>query len=116
MRTKKIAGSLKPPRSAKQPEIESRDSGRRPKARADAAEWSVAAAKAKFSEVVASAALSPQTIKRNGKPVAVVVDFDEWQRKSQRKGSLVEFLLSSPLRGSGIDLERVRDEPRDIDL
>ena len=35
------------------------------------AEWSVASAKAKFSEVVASAATSPQTIKRNGKPVGI---------------------------------------------
>lgn len=80
------------------------------------AEWSVASAKAKFSEVVASAATSPQTIKRNGKPVAVVVGIDEWQRKTHRKGSLAEFFLNSPLRGSNLDLERSEIEPRDIKL
>jgi hypothetical protein len=33
-----------------------------------------------------------------------------------RKGSLVEFFAKSPLRGAGIDLERLDDKPREIDL
>jgi len=33
-----------------------------------------------------------------------------------RKQSLVEFLMNSPLRGSGINLERDKDTGRDIDL
>jgi catechol 2,3-dioxygenase-like lactoylglutathione lyase family enzyme len=36
--------------------------------------------------------------------------------KSRPKESLAEFLLNSPLCGSDIDLERVRDEPRDLEL
>ena len=40
----------------------------------------------------------------------------EWARKTQRKGSLAEFLLASPLRGADLDLERIRDQPRDLDL
>jgi hypothetical protein len=46
----------------------------------------------------------------------VVVSIDEWARKTMRKGSLAEFLLASPLRGAELDLERVRDEPRDLAL
>jgi prevent-host-death family protein len=59
----------------------------------------------------------PQTITRNGKPSVVMVSVDEWARTTARKGTLVEFLLNSPLRGADIDLERIRenDEPRDLD-
>jgi len=32
------------------------------------------------------------------------------------KQNLAEFLLESPLRGSGLKLERLRDYPRPIDL
>ena len=48
----------------------------------------------------------PQTITRNGKATAVVVSFDEWSRKTSRKGTLAEFLLASPLRGADLDLDR----------
>ena len=80
------------------------------------ADWSVAVAKARFSELVEKAAAAPQTVTRNGKPVAVVVSIDEWARKTRRKGTLVDFLMKSPLRGADIDLERVRGRPRDIEL
>jgi prevent-host-death family protein len=81
-----------------------------------AKEWSVAEAKARLSEMVESAARSPQTITRNGKPVVVVVGIDEWARKTARKGTLAEFFMSSPLRGSDLHLERSKDEPRDVEL
>jgi Arc/MetJ-type ribon-helix-helix transcriptional regulator len=32
------------------------------------------------------------------------------------QGSLHEFLMNSPLRGANLDLERVRDRPRAVDL
>ena len=78
--------------------------------------WTAANAKARLSEVMARAQDSPQTITRNGKPSVIVVSADEWARKVARKGSLAEFLLASPLRGLDIDLERPRDEPRDLAL
>lgn len=78
--------------------------------------WSLANAKARLSEVVDRAQHRPQTITRNGKPSVVVVSVEEWERKTSRKGSLADFLLASPLRGSDIDLERIRDQPRDLDL
>lgn len=75
--------------------------------------WTVAAAKAKLSEVMERAQSAPQTITRNGKPSVVVVSVEEWQRKTGRRGSLAEFLLASPMRGADLDLERQHDEPRD---
>lgn len=78
--------------------------------------WTVARAKAQLSEVIERAQSAPQTITRNGKPSVVVVSAEEWQRKTARKGTLAEFLMESPLRGTGMDLERQRDEPRDLSL
>jgi prevent-host-death family protein len=78
--------------------------------------WTVAGAKARLSEVIERAQSSPQTITRNGKPSVVVVSAEEWQRKTARKGTLAEFLLESPLRGADLNLERQRDEPRDLPL
>jgi hypothetical protein len=46
----------------------------------------------------------------------VVVSAEEWSRKTTRKGTLAEFLLASPLRGTDLDLTRMHDKPRDIDL
>lgn len=73
--------------------------------------WTVAGAKARLSEVIERAQNEPQTITRNGKPSVVVVSVEEWRRKTERRGSLADFLLKSPLRGSELDLDRVRDEP-----
>jgi prevent-host-death family protein len=79
--------------------------------------WTVAEAKAKFSELIERAqARGPQTITRNGKTTAVVVSAEEWQRKTKRKGTLAEFFAAAPLRGSGLVVERTKDTARDIDL
>ena len=78
--------------------------------------WTVAEAKARLSEVIARAQTDPQIITRRGKPCVVVVSAEEWARKTVRKGTLAEFLMASPLRGADLDLERVREPPRDVDL
>jgi prevent-host-death family protein len=75
--------------------------------------WTLASAKARLSEVIDRAQTGPQVITRHGKPNAVIVSAEEWARKTVRKGTLAEFLLSSPLRGTELDLERVQDEPSD---
>ena len=62
--------------------------------------WTVAEAKAKFSQVIEQARTGPQTITRNGRPAAVVVSDEEWKRRTSRSGTLVDFLAASPLRGS----------------
>ncbi len=75
--------------------------------------WSVAEAKAHFSDLVEKAkSQGPQTITRHGKRAAVVVSAEEWNRRSQRENSLVEFLVQSPLAGSGLNVERSVDRAR----
>jgi prevent-host-death family protein len=79
--------------------------------------WTVAQAKAKLSEVIENALThGPQTITRNGRRTAVVVDAKEWERKTERRGSLAEFFKASPLRGSGLKVRRSKDWPRTSDL
>ncbi|HWD59026.1 MAG TPA: type II toxin-antitoxin system Phd/YefM family antitoxin [Stellaceae bacterium] len=79
--------------------------------------WSVAEAKAKLSEVVNRAmSEGPQLITRHGRKAVVVVSAEEWERKTKRVGTLVEFLNKSPLRGSGLKIERAKDGFRPVDL
>jgi len=79
--------------------------------------WTVAQAKAKFSEVLDRAQSDgPQTITRNGHSTAVIVAAEEWERKTRRKGNLAEFFAASPLRRSGLKLHRVSGRPRKVDL
>jgi prevent-host-death family protein len=78
--------------------------------------WSVAEAKARFSEVLDQARATPQTITRNGRRAAVIVSAEEWERRTNRTGTLADFLAASPLRGSGLRVERSRDRPRKVDL
>ena len=79
--------------------------------------WTVAQAKAKFSEVIDKArSLGPQTITRNGRKAAVIVAADEWERKTRRKGNLAEFFASSPLRRSGLKIDRQRGGIRKVGL
>jgi prevent-host-death family protein len=73
--------------------------------------WTVADAKARLSEVVEKARRDgPQVITKNGRSTAVLVSIEDWDRKTARSGSLAEFLLASPLRGTGLDLDRSKDE------
>jgi prevent-host-death family protein len=83
------------------------------------ARWAVAEAKAKFSEVFEKAQQGPQQITTNGRPVAVVISMEQWTAEygtPEPKGSLSEFFRNSPLRGSGIKLDRVRLDPRHVDF
>ncbi|MEA1672373.1 type II toxin-antitoxin system Phd/YefM family antitoxin [Nitrospirillum sp. BR 11163] len=79
--------------------------------------WTIAEAKAKFSEVIDRAAAgTPQVISRNGRTTAVIVSAEEWERKTRRVGNLAEFFAASPLRDSGLIVERAVDSAREIDL
>ena len=79
--------------------------------------WTVAEAKAKLSRVIEDAQKrGPQTITRRGRRAAVVVDAEEWERRTQRAGTLADFFRASPLRGSGLKIQRSRDRLRPIDL
>jgi prevent-host-death family protein len=79
--------------------------------------WTVAEAKAKFSEVLERArSEGPQTITRNGRETAVVVGTEEWLRKTKRVGNMAEFFAGSPLRESGLKIRRLKQRPRKISL
>jgi len=79
--------------------------------------WSSAEAKTRFSELIDRAQSDgPQTITRKGREAAVVVSVKEWQRKARRKGNLTEFFAESPPRDSGLEIERTKDAPREIEL
>lgn len=79
--------------------------------------WSVAEAKARLSEVIESARVQgPQIVTRKGKKVVAIVAFETWQQGKTRKGTLFDFFRNSPLRGSGIQLERDKSPPRDPGL
>lgn len=79
--------------------------------------WTVAEAKAKFSEVLERAEKEgPQRITKHGRETALVVSARTWKARKKRRGSLVEFFRKSPLRGANLQLERLDEKPREIDL
>ena len=79
--------------------------------------WTVAEAKAKFSELIdKTKAEGPQKITKHGRTTAVVVSADQWETKSERTGNLAEFLAASPLRGSGLKLKRLPVRLRGAEL
>jgi len=81
------------------------------------ATWTVAEAKAKFSEVVQKAEKEgPQRITRRGEDAVVIVSKKDWEKKTKRKGTLLEFFTNSPLRGSGIEIPARSKSTRRIDL
>jgi prevent-host-death family protein len=81
------------------------------------ASWKVAEAKARLSELIETALREgAQDITRHGKRTVVVVAAEEWDRKARRTESLTEFLDRSPLKGSGLEVERLRDQPHAVEL
>jgi prevent-host-death family protein len=79
--------------------------------------WTVAEAKAKLSRLIEHAQThGPQTITRNGRRAAVVVDAQEWERNTRRGGTLADFFRASPLRGSRLKGRRSKDRLRPTDL
>ena len=80
-------------------------------------EWTVAKAKARLSEVIDRALREgPQSITRRGRNTVIVVSAEEWERKTRRAGNLAEFFAQSPLRQSGLEVERLAGGLRDPQL
>ena len=80
-------------------------------------EWQLQEAKAMFSEVIKSAALHPQFITVRGKKSAVILSFEEYQRLSNPRSNLFEFIQNSPLRDVCLELPaREPEAPREISL
>jgi prevent-host-death family protein len=83
-------------------------------------EWQLQDAKARFSEVFRLAReRGPQRVTKHGREAVVVLPAEEFARlvgAGAKKGSLLEFFAASPLRGSGIDLDRPHDFGRELKL
>lgn len=79
--------------------------------------WQVQDAKNRFSEVVDEAIRSgPQVITRRGVEAAVVVSAADWARLSRRRSPLIELLRRAPRTPGGLDVSRVRDTGREVEL
>jgi len=79
--------------------------------------WTVAEAKARFSELIDKARSDgPQTITRKGRTAVVVVAAEEWEKKTKRSGNLAEFFAASPLRRSKLRVERIKGGLRKPDF
>jgi len=80
--------------------------------------WQMQTAKARFSELMKQAAdHGPQEITLHGRPVAVVLSREEFDRLSGSDASLVEFMQQSPLYGQDdVTFERDLSLTRDVAL
>jgi|SRR5438552_4134290 len=82
--------------------------------------WQIQTAKARFSEVFRRARTDgPQLITRQGKEGVVMISAEQYEElagKSHQPKSLVRFFRESPLVGVDLNLEREKDEGREIEL
>jgi len=81
-------------------------------------EWQLQQAKNGFSQLIKEAiGGSPQRVTLHGKPAAVVVSAEEYERLTKRnKGKLSTALLKPEIGGDDIDFARDRDTGRDAAL
>jgi antitoxin Phd len=83
-------------------------------------EWQVQTAKARFSEVFRRARTEgPQLITRQGKEGVVMISdeqYDEFVGRSHQPKNLVQFFRESPFVGVELDLERQKDQGREVEL
>jgi antitoxin Phd len=69
--------------------------------------WQLQEAKSKFSELVdKTLSNGVQFVTRRGKKAVVVMPIAEYERLTQRGAGISEFLMTSPLVGSDLYLER----------
>lgn len=79
--------------------------------------WQLQEAKNQLSTVVENALTKGvQTITRHGEPVVVVLSASEFKKRQKPKETLSQFFARSPLKGANLDLQRIKDYPRDLDL
>jgi prevent-host-death family protein len=83
-------------------------------------EWQLQEAKARFSEVFRLAMeRGPQRVTKHGREAVVIIPAEEYARITAPRrtpASIAQFFAASPLRDSGMELIRVRDFGRAVDL
>ncbi|HIJ57963.1 MAG TPA: type II toxin-antitoxin system Phd/YefM family antitoxin [Deltaproteobacteria bacterium] len=81
------------------------------------AQWQLQEAKNKFSEVVEKAIKDgPQIVTRRGVETVVIVSMDEYRDLTKPKTDIVDFFQKSPLKNANLDLSRIKDLPREVDI
>ena len=79
--------------------------------------WQLQEAKARLSEVIKQASQDgPQTITMRGKPTAVIISRDEYERLKFPRESFVAFMRKSPLYHMDIDLRREQTLTREVEI
>lgn len=79
--------------------------------------WQLQDAKARLSEVIQKAETEgPQHITVRGRPTAVLLSQQEYERLRGPRPGLVEFMRSSPLAGIELSFEREQTPTRQLDL
>jgi len=79
--------------------------------------WQATQAKAQLSAVMDRAASEgPQRLTRRGRGSFILVTEELWKKRTAPKENLADLLLNSPLRGSGIKIERIKGSLREVDF
>lgn len=79
--------------------------------------WQLQEAKSKFSKLVERAlANGAQIITRRGQKTVVLLPYEEYERLIKQPDSLAEFLLTSPLRGADLTIERDQSTLHPIEI
>lgn len=79
--------------------------------------WKLQDDKSQFSKVVEEALKKgPQYVTRRGMKLVVVVSVKEYEELLSNKLRFKEFLLSCPKMDEGIEFERQKDYPRNMEL
>ena len=83
-----------------------------------ARKWQLQEAKNRFSRVVEEALLhGPQTVTRHGEETVVVLSIKDYRKLLREPtDSFADFMLRSPLRGSGLRAVRDKRPPRKVSL
>ena len=79
--------------------------------------WQLQEAKSKFCELIErTLKQGVQVVTRRGQRVVVMLPFEEYERLTQKKENLSSFLLSSPLAGSDLIVERDKSLLRNVEI
>ena len=80
--------------------------------------WQLQTAKAQFSQVVKRAMdTGPQLVTKAGKPAVYIVSAKLFETEMSRNGhDRKSILLASPHLDTTLDLDRARDEGREVEL
>ena len=77
--------------------------------------WQLQDAKSRFSSVVKQAeAGTPQLVTRNGVPTVYIVEASSFEKLTRKRISRKEVLKMNPCKEIVLDLERSKDEGREV--